>query len=67
MHIDLYTGREQKVSARILSHLNPLPKGDMTMDLDLETFLIALYVMVDDFYQSHIGPRCPLVAGRSPT
>ena len=63
MHIDLYTGREQKVSARILSHLNPLPKGDMTMDLDLETFLIALYVMVDDFYQSHIRPQMPASGG----
>jgi len=26
----------------------------MTMDLDLETFLTALYVIVDDLYQSHI-------------
>ena len=24
------------------------------MDLDLETFLTALYVIVDDLYQSHI-------------
>jgi hypothetical protein len=63
MHIDLYTGREQKVSARILSHLNPFPKGDMTMDLDLETFLIALYVTVDDFYQSHIRPQMPATGG----
>jgi len=63
MHIDLYTGREQKVSARILSQLNPFPKGDMTMDLDLETFLIALYVMVDDFYQSHIRPQMPACGG----
>ena len=30
------------------------------MDLDLETFLIALYVIVDDLYQSHIEPRLPV-------
>jgi hypothetical protein len=29
------------------------------MDLDLETFLIALYVIVDDLYQSDIAPRMP--------
>jgi hypothetical protein len=63
MHIDFYTGREQKVSASILRHLNPFPKGDMTMDLDLETFLIALYVMVDDFSQSHIRPQMPASGG----
>lgn len=33
------------------------------MDLDLETFLIALYVMVDDFYQSHIRPQMPACGG----
>ena len=33
------------------------------MDLDLETFLIALYVMVDDFYQSHIRPQMPASGG----
>ena len=33
------------------------------MDLDLETFLIALYVMVDDFYQSHIWPQMPACGG----
>jgi hypothetical protein len=26
----------------------------MAMDLDLDTFLVALYVIVDDIYQSHI-------------
>ena len=31
------------------------------MDLDLETFLVALYVIVDDLYQSHIAPACPPV------
>jgi hypothetical protein len=35
----------------------------MTMDLDLATFLIALYVMVDDFYQSHIRPQMPASGG----
>ena len=29
------------------------------MDLDLETFLVALYVIVDDLSQSHIQPRMP--------
>jgi hypothetical protein len=35
----------------------------MAMDLDLETFLIALYVIVDDLYQSHIEPRLPACGG----
>jgi hypothetical protein len=35
----------------------------MAMDLDLETFLVALYVIVDDFYQSHITPRMPACGG----
>ena len=34
-------------------------------NLDLETFLTALYVIVDDLYQSHIAPRMP--AGGGPT
>jgi hypothetical protein len=29
------------------------------MDLDLETFLTTLYVMVDDLYQLHVRPRRP--------
>ena len=29
------------------------------MDLDLETFLTALYVIVDDLYQSDIVPHMP--------
>ena len=33
------------------------------MDLDLETFLTALYVIVDDFYQSHIQPQMPARGG----
>ena len=32
-------------------------------DLDLETFLTALYVIVDDFYQSHIQPQMPARGG----
>ena len=35
------------------------------MDLDLETFLTALYVIVDDFYQSHIRPQMPAWGGPS--
>src|SRR5215475_12004521 len=31
----------------------------MAMDLDLATFLLAWYVIVDDLYQSHIEPRLP--------
>ena len=30
------------------------------MDLDLETFLIALYVIVDDLYQRDIRPMMPV-------
>jgi len=33
------------------------------MDLDLETFLVALYVIVDDLYQSHIQPCMPACGG----
>ena len=33
------------------------------MDLDLETFLTALYVIVDDLYQSHIRPHLPACGG----
>jgi hypothetical protein len=35
----------------------------MAMDFDLETFLVALYVIVDDLYQSHIQPRLPACGG----
>ena len=35
---------------RILSHIDPFPKGDMAMALALETFLTALYVIVDAVY-----------------
>ena len=33
------------------------------MDLDLATFLTALYVIVDDLYQSHIQPQMPARGG----
>ena len=33
------------------------------MGLDLETFLIALYVVVDDVYQSYIRPQMPACGG----
>ena len=33
------------------------------MDRDLETFLVALYVIVDDLYQSHIIPCMPACGG----
>src|SRR5215510_5212524 len=35
----------------------------MAMELDLETFLVALYVIVDDLYQSDIAPRMPACGG----
>jgi hypothetical protein len=35
----------------------------MAMELDLETFLTALYVIVDDMYQRHIRPQMPPCGG----
>jgi hypothetical protein len=35
----------------------------MAMDLDLETFLTALYVIVDDHSQRHIRPHMPACGG----
>ena len=35
------------------------------MDLDLETFLTAVYVIVDDVYQTHIRPQMPVCGGPS--
>ena len=49
--------------ARIDSHSDPFSKGDMAMDLDLEIFLAALYVIVDALYQSEIEPRIPACGG----
>lgn len=36
------------------------------MELDLETFLIALYVMVDDLYKEHVQPHMPHSGGPAP-
>ncbi len=36
------------------------------MELDLETFLTTLYVMVDDFYQQQIRPQMPPHGGPPP-
>jgi hypothetical protein len=36
------------------------------MDLDLETFLTTLYVIVDDLYQSHVRPALPVCGGAAP-
>ena len=33
------------------------------MELDLETFLTTLYVMVDDLYQSHVQSHLPARRG----
>ena len=33
------------------------------MDRDLETFLVVLYVIVDDLYQRDIAPRMPACGG----
>jgi hypothetical protein len=36
------------------------------MELDLETFLTTLYVMVDDLYQQYVQPRMPARSGPVP-
>jgi len=36
------------------------------MELDLETFLTTLYVMVDDWYQSHVRPHLPVTGRPTP-
>src|SRR5260370_16831708 len=36
------------------------------MVLDLETFLTTWYVMVDDLYQTHVGPTMPACGGPPP-
>jgi len=36
------------------------------MELDLETFLTTLYVMVDDLYQQYVRPRMPAQRGPAP-
>jgi len=59
----LLSGQQRKVPVRIDSHIHPFAKGDMAMDLDLETFLVTLYVIVDALYQSDIQPRMPTCGG----
>jgi hypothetical protein len=36
------------------------------MELDLETFLTTLYVMVDDLFQQHVRPQMPACGGPPP-
>jgi hypothetical protein len=36
------------------------------MDLDLETFLTTLYVMVDDLFQQHVQPKMPACGRPTP-
>ena len=36
------------------------------MDLDLETFLITLYVMTDEWYQKAVLPKLPVCGGPAP-
>jgi hypothetical protein len=36
------------------------------MELDLETFLTTLYVMVDDLFQQHVRPQLPACGGPPP-
>ena len=36
------------------------------MELDLETFLTTLYVMVDDLYQQAVRPKLPAAGGPPP-
>jgi hypothetical protein len=36
------------------------------VELDLETFLTTLYVMVDDLYQAHVRPQMPAGGGPPP-
>ncbi len=37
------------------------------MSMDLDTFLVALYTIVDDLYQQHVAPAKPLRPGPRPT
>ena len=57
--MDAYTLDETGRCRRKNGHIVPFPTGDLTMDRDLEPFLIALYVIVDDLYQRHIHPMMP--------
>ena len=37
------------------------------MPMDLDTFLVALYTIVDDLYQQHAAPAKPVRPGPPPT
>ena len=37
------------------------------MTLDLGTFLVALYTIVDDVYQRQVAPQVPRAPGKRPT
>jgi len=36
------------------------------MDLDFDTFLVALYTVVDDLYREHCAPKKPRRPGKKP-
>jgi hypothetical protein len=36
------------------------------MTVDLDTFLVALYTLVDELYQRHVGPKRPVRRGHRP-
>jgi hypothetical protein len=57
MHIDLWHLDEPEGFGENRQPYRTFPKGDMAMDLDLETFLTALYVIVDDLYQGIFAQR----------
>jgi hypothetical protein len=37
------------------------------MTLDLDTFLVALYTIIDDVYQARVAPQLPRGPGKRPT
>jgi hypothetical protein len=39
----------------------------LAMTLDLDTFLVALYPIVDDEYQAQVEPQLPRRSGKRPT
>jgi hypothetical protein len=54
---------QKKVSVKIHGEIISFSTRRYAMDLDLETFLTALYVIVDDLYQDHIQPKMPASGG----
>jgi len=36
------------------------------MTLDLDTFLVALYTIIDDLYQAQMAPQLPRSPGKRP-